>query len=134
MKTVKKVTAMLISLTMIVLLSFSAVAAENQTESYVVKTEGIIIQARYVNINTTALSRGNTWVYADMETKSDMSLRIDIKIYKNGSLDFSDYTTAYDSYCLLDVDYDFIKGVSYKIEATYKAGTETVPKSMSFTA
>lgn len=134
MKTVKKVTALLLSLTMIVLLSFSAMAATNHSISYSSSADDIIIQPYYINIFTTDLSRGKTWVYADMETYSKMSLRIDIKIYKNGSLDFSDYTTANDSFCAIDVDYTFISGVSYKIEATYKAGTEKVTKSMPFTA
>jgi len=63
-----------------------------------------------------------------------MNLKIDIKIYKNGPLSYSTYKTANNALtCMLDVDYTFVSGTPYRIEATYTAGSEAVPKSMSFT-
>lgn len=128
MNTVKKAISLLLVITMLSLAPFSAIASTTQATQ-----NSNEIQPYYVNIFTVGLSRGNTWVYADMEAFSKMSLRTDVKIYKNGKLDFSDYATANDMFCELDVGYDFESGVAYRINATYKAGTETVPKSMSFT-
>ena len=133
MKIAKKSTSLLLGVIMLFLLSISVAAESNRFVPDGVTGNGIIVQPKYLNVNTTRLIYGNTWIYADMTTKSSMNLRIDIKVYKNGSLDHSDYTTAYGSFCGIDVDYVFKQGNKYKIEATYKAGTESIPKSISFT-
>jgi hypothetical protein len=93
----------------------------------------LIFEPNYVNISTAFLSRDDTWISADVTAKSDMNLRIDIKVYKNGSLVDTFYTTSYGMICAFYTDYDFIKGASYKVEATYTAGTERTTKKLSFT-
>ena len=134
MLTAKKVTALTLGLIFALTLPFSAIAAPIPVQPLGSDTGFVEFQPFYLNIATTYLSRGSNWIAADMEAKSKMNLRIDIKVYKNGSLSYSTYKTANNSmYCAIDVDYTFVSGTPYRIEATYTAGSEVVPKSMSFT-
>jgi len=130
----KRLTVLLITISLLFALSFP-VAARGSTglahEDISIEQAGI---TRYTNINSTYLSRGKTWIAADFNTKSNMYLRIDLRVYKAGTLDYSDYVTK-SNYDILAIDanYSFVNGVSYIVEATYTAGSEVVTKSLTFT-
>lgn len=135
MKIVKTTTTFILFLALSVLLSFSVFAAS--PNSYPIKDPDSVstsIQPFYANIFCLFLTQGDNWIHADMDTYSELNLRIDIKVYKNGVLDFSDYSTVKnDDFCYIDSDYTFIAGNTYRVEAKFTAGSETTTKKISFT-
>ena len=133
MKTVKKVISVVFGISMMILLCLPVLAAESEDTPYGVQANIHWLEPNYTNIATTFLTCGDTWISADVIAKSDMNLRIDVRVYKNGSLEDSFYATDYGTDCIFYQDYIFVTGERYKVEATYTAGSESTTKSVSFT-
>lgn len=130
MQIVKKITSIIIALAVSILNALPVMAAtpqelSNQENSYIL---------RYVNINTTFLTHGDDWISADCTAKAKMDITITVKVYKGGKLVDTFSSSTYDRGGNLYTDYTFESGASYKIKATYKVGSESTTKSISFTA
>ena len=132
MKTTRKIVALTLCLLMISLLSVPALAAPMFSPTLSENYDPFVIP--YEVIDKLTLSRGSNWVHADCIVGSNMNLRIDVKIYRSGTLVKTGYATNYGKSCMYDTEYNFISGTSYKVEATYTAGTEKVTKTLSFKA
>ncbi len=131
MQFVKKIASIIVALAISILNALPVMAA--QPQEILSQSNESIMQPFYVNINTTFLTRGDDWISADCTTKAEMSITITVKVYKSGKLVDTFSSSTYGRGGNLYTDYNFESGASYKISATYKAGSEITTKSISFT-
>ena len=135
MKTTKKFIALVLCLAMVLSLPQFALAVNAQgIPDGSQRQQQDPPPAKYQNINTTSLSRGANYIDASCTVKSNMNLKIAVKVYKNGVLVNSYSTTDYGQCILFYTSYTFTSGADYKVEATYTAGSEIVTKTLKFKA
>lgn len=127
MRPIKKMISVVMCLTLL-LAMVVPVNAKTITDAY----EEPSISPFYTNISTLFMTSGKTWFAADMTANRSMSLSITVKIYANNVLQDTFRTSGTGLYLSLDKDYNFVSGVSYKLEGTFTAGTETVGKTLTY--
>ena len=130
MQITKKITSIIIALAISILNTLPAMAA---TPQYLSNQESRYT-LQYVNINTTFLTQGEDWISANCTAKAEMDITITVKVYKSGKLVDTFSSSTYGRGGNLYTDYTFESGASYIIKATYKVGSESTTKSISFTA